>query len=79
MSSVIECLEERHVYLKENDKYFRKYHTKMAPVLQNEIETAYLEKEISRMYDRLAKTGRDTGNVSEKLTKLKKRRKELAE
>ena len=41
MSSVIECLEERHVYLKENDKYFRKYHTKMAPVLQNEIETAY--------------------------------------
>lgn len=47
-------------------------------VLRNEIETAYLEKEISRMYDRLAKTGRDTGNVSEKLTKLKKRRKELA-
>mgnify|MGYP000428864331 FL=1 len=46
-------------------------------VLRNEIETAYLEKEISRMYDRLAKTGRDTGNVSEKLTKLKKRRKEL--
>ena len=41
MSSVIECLEERHVYLKENDKYFRKYHTKMAPMLQNEIETAY--------------------------------------
>ena len=24
MSSVIECLEERHVYLKTNDKYFRK-------------------------------------------------------
>lgn len=47
-------------------------------VLRNEIETAYLEKEISRMYDRLAKTGRDTGNVSDKLTKLKKRRKELA-
>lgn len=47
-------------------------------VLRTEIETAYLEKEISRMYDRLAKTGRDTGNVSEKLTKLKKRRKELA-
>lgn len=46
-------------------------------VLRNEIETAYLEKEISRMYDRLAKTGRDTGNVSEKLSKLKKRRKEL--
>ena len=38
MSSVIECLEERHVYLKTNDKYFRKYHTKMAPTLQQKIE-----------------------------------------
>ena len=41
MSSVIECLEERHVYLKTNDKYFRKYHTKMAPTLQQKIEAAY--------------------------------------
>ena len=40
MSSVIECLEERHVYLKENDKYFKKYHTKMAATLQQEIEAA---------------------------------------
>lgn len=47
-------------------------------VLQNEMETAYLEKEIERMYDRLAKTGRDTGVVSDKLAKLKKRRRELA-
>ena len=46
-------------------------------ILQNEIETAYLEKEIERMYDRLAKTGRDTGIVSEKLTKLKKRKQEI--
>ncbi len=42
--------------------------------LKNEVETAYLEKEISRMYERLAKTGRDTGIVSEKLTQLKERR-----
>lgn len=43
--------------------------------LANEIEKAYLEKEIERMYDRLAKTGRDTSVVSEKLTKLKSRKK----
>ena len=42
--------------------------------LAKEIETAYLEKEIERMYERLAKTGRDTSIVSDKLTKLKKRK-----
>lgn len=42
--------------------------------LAGEIETAYLEKEIERMYSRLAKTGRDTSMVSDKLTKLKKRK-----
>lgn len=41
MASVIECLEERHTYLKTNDKYFRKYHTKTAPVLQQKIEEEY--------------------------------------
>lgn len=48
-------------------------------LLANEIETAYLEKEIERMYDRLAKTGRDTSVVSDKLGKLKQRRKQAAE
>ena len=43
-------------------------------VLAAEIETAYLEKEIERMYDRLAKSGRDTSVVSDKLTRLKLRR-----
>lgn len=43
--------------------------------LANEVERAYLEKEIERMYDRLAKAGRDTSVVSEKLTKLRSRRK----
>ncbi len=42
--------------------------------LANEVEQAYLEKEIERMYDRLAKTGRDTSIVSDKLTLLKKRK-----
>jgi len=40
--------------------------------LSGEIEQAYLEKEIERMYDRLAKIGRETGVVSEKLANLKK-------
>ena len=42
--------------------------------LAREIEQAYLEKEIERMYERLAKTGRDTSIVSDKLSKLKKRK-----
>ena len=42
--------------------------------LANDIERAYLEKEIERMYDRLAKTGRDTAVVSDKLSDLKKRK-----
>lgn len=42
--------------------------------LSRDIEQAYLEKEIERMYDRLAKTGRETGHVSEKLLNLKKRK-----
>lgn len=47
--------------------------------IQNEIETAYLEHEILKMYDRLAKTGQDTGKVSEKLADLKKRRRSILE
>ena len=43
--------------------------------LETAVEQAYLEKEIERMYERLAKTGRDTSVVSDKLTKLKNRRK----
>ncbi len=45
--------------------------------LQSDIETAYLEREIEKMYSRLVVTGRDTGIVSEKLSQLKKRRKEI--
>ena len=41
--------------------------------LANQIEQAYLEKEINRMYDRLAKAGRDTAVVSDKLTKLRQK------
>ena len=41
--------------------------------LCREIENAYLSKEIERMYERLAKAGRDTALVSDKLNDLKKR------
>jgi hypothetical protein len=46
-------------------------------ILESDIETAYLEKEIERMYDRLAKTGRDTSVVSYKLSRLKRRKKKI--
>lgn len=42
--------------------------------LNGEIEQAYLEKEIDRMYDRLARMGRETGRISEKLSNLKKKK-----
>ena len=45
--------------------------------LNSDIETAYLEKEIERMYDRLAKAGRDTSVASYKLSRLKNRKKKL--
>lgn len=41
--------------------------------LAREIENAYLSKEIERMYERLAKAGRDTAQVSDKLCELKNR------
>ena len=46
-------------------------------LLNNEVEAAYVEKEIERMYERLSQTGHDTGEVSEKLDYFKKRRKQL--
>lgn len=48
-------------------------------ILNNEVETAYIEKEIERMYERLVITGKDSGTISKKLSYLKKRRKDLAE
>lgn len=41
--------------------------------LLDEIEKKYLDKEIERMYNRLAKTGKDTALISDKLTDLKQR------
>ena len=41
------------------------------------VETAFLEREIEKMYSRLAYAGHDTGVVSDKLTHLKKRHREI--
>lgn len=46
-------------------------------LLASEIETAFLEREIEKMYARLAVAGKDTGMVSDKLSQLKKRHKEM--
>jgi uncharacterized coiled-coil protein SlyX len=67
---VVTCAE-RMDFIKEHGTDFDRR------ILQNEIHTAYLEKEIEKMYDRLAQTGRDTGIVSSKLAELKKRKKEM--
>lgn len=64
------CLKHINNFMEkgsEDDKAF----------MQNEIETAYLEHEITKMYDRLATVGRDTGAVSEKLSELKNRRRKM--
>lgn len=42
-----------------------------------DIETAFLEREIEKMYARLVVAGKDTGIVSDKLTKMKKRHREI--
>lgn len=44
--------------------------------LATDIESSYLNKEIERMYERLAKAGRDTAKVSDKLNTLKRRYKQ---
>lgn len=54
-------------YIQKNGLSFEKKQ------LKTDIETAYLNKEIERMYERLAKAGHDTALVSDKLNELKKR------
>ena len=58
------------------DQVFK--HAKFAAkqILARKIETAYLNKEIKRMYDRLATTSRDTALASHKLDNLRKRMKD---
>jgi hypothetical protein len=68
--SVEQCLERIDRITNEGSEKDKQF-------LQSEMETAYLEREIEKMYERLAQTGRDTGVVSDKLAKLKKRHKEI--
>jgi len=64
------CLKHIETFMQQGSEEDRQF-------MQNEIETAYLEHEILKMYDRLAKAGRDTGKVSEKLAELKNRRRKM--
>lgn len=57
------------------DKIFKNARFTTKQALARKIETAYLNKEIKRMYDRLATTSRDTALVSHKLDNLKQRMK----
>ena len=59
--------------LDDKDRILQNGEKETREKLMNKIETAYLNKEIERMYNRLAKSGRDTATVSYKLSSLKKR------
>ena len=62
--------------LKEKDAVFTVGSLAEKQALAREIENAYLNKEIRRMYDRLANTSRDTALVSHKLDQLRKKAKD---
>ena len=59
--------------IRQNQAIFKKGTRAEKSALKMDIEKAYLNKEIERMYNRLAKSGKDTAVVSDKLTDLKKR------
>ena len=61
--------------LRNKDQLFKRAGLRAKQALARKIETAYLNKEIQRMYDRLATTSRDTALVSHKLDVLKERMK----
>lgn len=64
--SVADIIQHNQIILKKGSREEKN-------ALKMEIEKAYLNKEIERMYNRLAKSGKDTAVVSDKLTDLKKR------
>lgn len=68
--TIDECLAQVNQIISNGSEADRQF-------LQSEIENAYLEREIEKMYDRLVQAGRDTGKVSDKLAYLKKRHKEI--
>lgn len=64
--SISDILDEKDMILQRTGKTRKQK-------LTQQIESAYLNKEIERMYNRLAKSGRDTAAVSYKLSSLKRR------
>ena len=65
--------ESTKLILARIEEVFNNGSPKEKKQLEEDIETAYLHKEIERMYERLAKAGKDTATVSDKLHKLKSR------
>ncbi len=65
VAALLENMRHRHKHGTEAEKQ----------ELEAAVEAAYLHKEIERMYERLAKAGRDTAVVSDKLNELKQRSK----
>ena len=59
--------------LHNKDRIFKQARLSVKQALARKIETAYLNKEIQRMYDRLATTSRDTALASHKLDSLRQR------
>ncbi len=59
--------------LNEKEAVLKNGKTAEKKKMRARIEDAYLNKEIERMYNRLAKSGRDTASVSNKLSSLKRR------
>ena len=55
----------------DRDRIIKNGSKEVQAKLANAVERAYLNKEIERMYERLAKSGRDTAMVSYKLSALK--------
>ena len=64
-----------HKLLCDKERFLKNKTLAERQSLAREIETAYLNKEIQRMYDRLASTNRDTALVSRKLDVLRERMK----
>jgi uncharacterized protein (TIGR00730 family) len=62
--------------LAKKDRIFKGKDVVAKRTLTQKIETAYLNKEIQRMYDRLSTTSRDTALASHKLEQLKARMKQ---
>ncbi len=70
-----QCIEVEEI-IKDMSKISLHGSAKQRQDLADEIEQAYLEKEISRMHTRLDRTGNDVSIMNDKLANFKKRKKQ---